>query len=395
MKPKIQLVSGCASTFMNEVVSREAFDSGNDGSGTTLAQSGETGAMLERFLQTAIKAMGASVGIVRILSPNRDELRTMVAVDSRGSCQAESIIDRGRGTRAKDATMRSLEIANVEVCKQRYGDVFIGETCKYTLAVQFGNEASEDDPAGVFTLFFATEQSISDVTRRILHSYAEMIKIAVKSVWQSEKMYQSKLLEERQSIANEIHDSLAQTLYYAKIRASLLLDVMKSDDDLMSFKCAQDIDEALETSQKTVRELVTHFRCQMDPKGLFFALQKLVNDFIARTNIKLEYVNRIEALELPKEYELQIFLIVRESLVNVASHSGATIAGLTVSCCDGRCQFVIEDNGNGVGNNEPPEGHYGMKIMRERALRIGGEVRVTSSQGIGTRVQLIFSAPDA
>jgi two-component system nitrate/nitrite sensor histidine kinase NarX len=201
------------------------------------------------------------------------------------------------------------------------------------------------------------------------------------------------LLDERQSIANEIHDSLAQTLYFAKIRTSLLLDAMKSDNDLLSFKCAQDIDEALESSQKTVRELVTHFRCQMDPKGLRFALQKLVNDFVARTNIRLAYDNRIDDLELPKEYELQVFLIVRESLVNIATHSGATMAGLTISREGAHYQFAIDDNGAGVGDVAPLEGHYGLEIMRERALRIGGEVKVTGLEGQGTRVQLIFSAP--
>lgn len=395
MKPKIQLVGGCASSIQNEVVSRPVSDSGNDASGMAHVKSGEVGDLLERFLLTVIGAVDASAGIIRVLSPNGDGFRTIGSAYVTGACQAESVVDAGCGACGKAATLRSIEISNVDACKKRYGDVFFGESCKFVFAVPFGKDSVEGEPVGVITLFFATEQGIAVTSQRILQSYADLIQIILKSVWKSEDVHQRNLLAERQSIANEIHDSLAQTLYYAKIRASLLLDAMKSDNELLSFKCAQDIDEALESSQKTVRELVTHFRCQMDPKGLSFALQKLVNDFRARTSIRLDYVNQIELLQLPKEYELQIFLIVRESLVNIATHSGASIAGLTVSCRNGLYQFEVEDNGGGVGNNEPPEGHYGLEIMRERALRIGGEVKVTSLQGLGTRVQLTFCAPVA
>jgi len=174
-----------------------------------------------------------------------------------------------------------------------------------------------------------------------------------------------------------------------------LLDALKTDNDLLAFKCAQDIEEALESSQKTVRELVTHFRCQMDPRGLQYALQKLVKDFIARTSIPLEYATQLEEITLPLEYELQVFLIVRESLVNIATHSGASNARLTVTRSDGQYQFVVEDNGGGVGSGVPLDGHYGLTIMRERALRIGGVVEVESMEGLGTRVQLIFSAPSS
>jgi two-component system nitrate/nitrite sensor histidine kinase NarX len=244
------------------------------------------------------------------------------------------------------------------------------------------------------TLFFSKKKDVSESTKRTLKSYAELIRIGLKNIWQHEDAHQISLLAERQSIANEIHDSLAQTLYFAKMRTSLLLDAMKTDNDLLAYKCAQDIDEALEGSQKTVRELVTHFRCQMDPKGLKYALEKLVRDFTARTNIALEYHNQIDNLVLPLEYELQVFLIVRESLVNIATHSGATKATLTVDFSDNQYQFSIDDNGGGVGDAAPSEGHYGLEIMHERALRIGGVVKVESLQGLGTRVQLIFSASE-
>jgi len=395
MKPKIQLVGGCASTYVNELVSARVPDSGNDGSAAQSARSSETAVLLERFLQTIIRSVEAGAGIIRVKSPNGQELRTVGTAGITGTCQAGSVMDSECGVCGKSATKRNIELSNIDYCKTQYGEDFLSGEGKYVLAMPFGDAAIEGEPSGVVTLFFASEQVVTESLRRTLESYAELIQITLQSVWKSEDVHQSHLLDERQSIANEIHDSLAQTLYFAKIRSSLLLDAMKSDNELLSYKCAQDIEEALESSQKSVRELVTHFRCQMDPKGLRYALRKLSKDFIARTNIALKYKNQIEDLQFPKEFELQIFLIVREALVNIATHSGATMASLMVTRTDGLYQFVIEDNGAGLGNGEPDDGHYGLEIMRERALRIGGEVNVSSLQGMGTRVQLTFVAPEA
>ncbi len=394
-KPKIQPVGGCASAFVDEVATRRVPESGNDGSEVVSTRGSETGALLKGFLATIIREAGASAAIVRVLSPDGQQLRAIACTGLPDEVyQNENVVDVGCGACGKSAKMRTVESSDAEFCKSRYGPDFFGEACKYVLAVPLGNGGKEIEPAGVLTLYFAAEQKVTNEMKRTLQTYAELVDIALKSVWQNEDKHQSNLLAERRSIANEIHDSLAQTLYFAKIRTSLLLDAMKSDNDLLAFKCAQDIEEALEGSQKTVRELVTHFRCQMDPKGLNYALQKLVKDFMSRTSIMLEYVNQVEGLELPLEYELQIFLIVRESLVNIATHSGATIARLTVVCLDGQYQFSVEDNGGGIGNSVPPEGHYGLVIMRERALRIGGTVEVESMEGLGTRVLLIFSAPN-
>lgn len=396
MKPKIHLVGGCASSFVNEVVSKHVPEPGNDSSESAASRVSEAGALLEKFLATIIKALGASAGIVRVLSPDEYQLRTVASTGLPVEvCQSESAVDANCGVCGKSANTGTVESSDADFCRSRCGADFFGEACKFVLAVPLGDCDKKDEPAGVVTLFFAAEQNITNDVTRTLQSYAELIQIALKSIWQNEDSHQSNLLAERQSIANEIHDSLAQTLYYAKIRDSLLLDAMKTDNDLLAFKCAQDIDEALEGSQKTVRELVTHFRCQMDTRGLKYALQKLVKDFIARTSITLEFDNQLEEIDLPLEYELQIFLIVRESLVNIVTHSGATIARLTIACSDDQYQFTVEDNGSGVGSSVPPDGHYGLAIMHERALRIGGVFEVESLEGLGTRVQLIFSAPAA
>lgn len=395
MKPRIQLVGGCASSFRSEARLAQDAAQGNESAESAPPKSSETTELLSEFLATIVKAVGASAGIVRVLSPDGHEFKSIASSGLPPEIsEGESVAAAGCGVCGQSANNQEIAASDAELCMSRYGANFFARSCKSVLAVPLQNDAGKNEAAGVLTLFFAGEKEVTEDAKRTLQSYADLVQIALKRVWQSEDSHQLNLLAERQSIANEIHDSLAQTLYYAKIRASLLLEAMKSDNDLLAFKCAQDIDEALENSQKTVRELVTHFRCQMDSKGLQYALQKLVNDFIARTGIALEYDNQLDKIELPLEYELQVFLIVRESLVNIATHSGATIARLSVARSDGQYRFTIEDNGGGMGSKAPSEGHYGLEIMRERAIRIGGVVEVESLHGQGTRVQLIFSAPD-
>jgi two-component system nitrate/nitrite sensor histidine kinase NarX len=347
------------------------------------------------MLATIISASDATAGIVRVFSPDGMVLRTIACSGLPAEiCQSEDLVEAGCGVCGMSAAY-AIGFSDSGFCSSHNGAEFFGESCRYVLALPLRGVENGDGPAGVVTLFFSTEINIGDAMKRMLQTYAELLHIALKNVWRIEDGHQLALLAERQSIANEIHDSLAQTLYFAKIRSSLLVDAMKSDDDLLAYKCAQDIEEALDGGQMTVRELVTHFRSQLDPQGLQFALQKLVKDFTGRSGIALEYGNELGEINLPPEYELQIFLIVRESLVNVAKHSGATIASLAATSDGNKYQFVIEDNGSGIASVASGEGHYGLAIMRERALRIGGEVKIENLQGLGTRVRLIFGAPVA
>jgi len=394
MKPKIHLVRGCSKLPEKEVEHR--FTPGRTGECNNSAdhRGQVAGEVIEDFLATILRAVNASAGIVRVLSPEGRQLRVIACRGLNAeACQRGSVAAAWCGVCGKSLATHEIESSDADFCINRYGSAFFSEACKFVLAVPLVRGGKENELSGVITLFYASPPNVTEEIEETLSSYAELMHIALKSVWQNEDRYQINLLTERQSIANEIHDSLAQTLYFAKIRASLLLDALKTENDILAFKCAQDIDEALESSQKTVRELVTHFRCQMDPDGLQSALQKLVKDFGARSSIALEYNIQEEKFELPAEYELQIFLIIREALVNIATHSGASIARLNVARSDGQYQFSVEDNGSGIVSSVPSEGHYGMAIMRERALRIGGVIEVESLEGLGTRVKLIFSAP--
>jgi two-component system nitrate/nitrite sensor histidine kinase NarX len=224
-------------------------------------------------------------------------------------------------------------------------------------------------------------------------AFAEVMSATIEHTRANREARRIDLLAERQMVSNDIHDSLAQTLVYSRMRANLLLEAIYADNPPMYTKYARELEDALEIAQKSARELITHFRCEMNPGGLLVALQQLATQFSERNDIPLEYHNRLINLELPLEYEIQVYHIVREALTNIARHSGATHARLFVDARFGYYVFTIEDNGSSVCAVAPVEGHYGMMIMRERAHRIGGEIKVDNTSGLGTKVQLFFPKP--
>ncbi len=102
-----------------------------------------------------------------------------------------------------------------------------------------------------------------------------------------------RLTNERQMMANEVHDSLAQGLTYMRMRMSLLRDAIRDNDELRALKYWSDVDDTLGNSQRRLRELITYFRSRMDPQGLVHALRETSERFLDRTGIALSFVNQV------------------------------------------------------------------------------------------------------
>jgi two-component system nitrate/nitrite sensor histidine kinase NarX len=346
--------------------------------------------LLEGLLEAVIKSVGASGGAVRMVSLDGLELHIAGAVGLPGEIrEGEGHVDLGCGICGKAAKGGALHTSDAAACASLSGNRFFASGCKRVVAVPLDFRGKR---IGVFNLFFDDERDLAEDAERTLRCFGEMIGISLENARLARENRRMQLMAERQAIANEIHDSLAQTLAFSRMRMSVLQQALHKQDEALAQKCMNDVNEALDSGKKSVRELITHFRCQMDPLGLRHALQVLVGEFTGRSDIELEYVNREADLVMPLEHELQVFHIVREVLANIAAHSGASHASLRVSRENRRYVFTIEDNGTGMPGSVPPEGHYGLTIMRERARRIGAEIEVKSSTGQGTQVRLLLAA---
>lgn len=358
-------------------------------------RAGDLRALLETFLESIITTVHATAGVVRLLSPDGCTLQLIssAGLSSELQTEAENFVELDCEVSDIANLGHVIHASDISTCNSRQNCCYA--TCRFQslIAAPLDIPNSSEMPLGVLTLFFDVPREVSSEAMHTITAFAGVMGATIEHTRVNREFRRIERLTARQEIANDIHDSLAQTLTYARMRVSLLLEAIRTGNNVMADKYARDLDEALEIGQKSTRELIADFRCEMNPGGLFPALNDIATQFRERNNIVLEYHNRLVDLELPLEHEIQVYHIVREALSNIARHSGATHARLFIDESFGYYVFTIDDNGSGACTFTPVEGHYGVMIMRERAHRIGGKIKVESAAGLGTQVQLFFPEP--
>ena len=353
--------------------------------------------LLSDFIEIIIGKAHATAGVVRLLSPDGHTLQTISSAGLSKELQeeAESLIELDCENSDISALGRGAHVSDLMTCEMRQNCRY--SSCRFQSLVSVALESSTQIgvPLGMLTLFFDGPREVAGGALNTVTAFAEMMGAVIEYTRINRAAHRTELLAERRVVANDIHDSLAQTLTFARMRISLLQEAIRTGKESAAAKYAGDIDEALEISQKSARQLIADFRSRLNPGGLLASLDELVVQFRERNSIALEYHNRLVDLALPVEHEIQVYSIVREALNNIGRHSGATHARLFVDSNFGYYVFTVEDNGVGAHTFAPVEGHFGMMIMRERAQRIGGKITVESAIGLGTKVQLSFPEPSS
>jgi len=250
---------------------------------------------------------------------------------------------------------------------------------------------------GVYNLFFASRRELAEDQRALFRSIGELLGLALENERLARENLRATVMHERQMMANEVHDSLAQTLSYMKMRMVLLEKAVTDRNEARLSKYVNDINEALSSAYSTLRELLTHFRRRIGAQGLIAALQDAAGKYFDKTGVELVFENQAADLRLTMDQEMQAFNIVQEALANISKHSGARHARLVVRRLGESCEITIEDDGSGLqaagypgqGRNDAVA-HFGLNIMRERAQHLGGEVAIENIDSGGTRVRLLF-----
>lgn len=352
---------------------------------------------LERFLGTIVRLTGASAGAVRMITPEGDCMRMVGVVGLPVETQErEHAVDAGCGVCGAAARDRRVYWANdLAHCAERTAKSYFGEECRRIVAVPVEYKGQV---LGIYNLFLEADREIAPAVSQLLRVIGELLGLALENARLTRENLRVSLMKERQMLANEMHDSLAQSLHYMKMRMSLLHEAVRQHDEVGSARYISDVNETLGAAYSSLRELLTHFRNRMDPQGLLPALHKTVNAFYDKTGIVLDFVNHAPDLALPIEQELQVFHIVQEALANIGKHSRATRARLILAEQNGRYAITIENDGTGLTGGVPGSAtgtkdekrHHGMNIMRERARHLGGEIQFEDLAGQGTRVRLTF-----
>lgn len=368
----------------------------------SLATDTDVEGLLQRFLATMIRLAGASAGAVRVLTTDGTHLRLLGSLGlPPDAVERENLVSLDC-THCGNAMRRDhiLRAVDVKICAEHTGLGFFREDCRAMVVVplQFRGKM-----LGVYNLYLRERQDVPEEMALLFRTISEHLGMALENARLERETLRIAMMNERQMMANEVHDSLAQTLAYMKMRMALMHDAMNDADTDRACKYALDVKSALDEAYSGLRELLTQFRKRMDPLGLVHALENLADEFHARTGITIEYCNHIPDLSLAVDLEVQVFYIIQEALANVTRHSGASLVRLTLEQRDNTYEVTVDDNGSGffaVGNplgsfDEHPglRQHLGLSIMRERSQRLGGRVEIANLSPSGARVRLTFPAP--
>jgi signal transduction histidine kinase len=200
------------------------------------------------------------------------------------------------------------------------------------------------------------------------------------------------ILRERERLAAELHDSLAQDLAYIRIK---LLDAEKSSCSKTS-GARQLLDELfpiVDEAYQNLRESIFGLRALAlrNHVGLVAALVDFLKDFSEVRKIPVDLkVDHPEVIIFSSEVEIQLIRIIHEALTNIVKHAQATRGKITIENDNDTAAIAIEDDGKGFrdGKNPEPNLHFGLQTMKDRAESVGGSLSVCSSPGRGTRVTI-------
>ncbi len=240
---------------------------------------------------------------------------------------------------------------------------------------------------------------------RLLESISEWLALAIENAHLYQQVQDLAVVQERERIAREMHDGMAQLLGYINTQ-TMALNKLISDGELGAAK------EELAKMQNITRDLYADVRegilalrtAARGGKRWFTALQEYVEQFIEMSGVQVEIKVSAgaESSSLDTGAEIQLMRICQEALTNVRKHSGVTTAVLALEYSDGALQVTIADNGQGFDLARlPAKGwpRFGLQTMRERAKSVGGTLQIETAPGQGTkvvvRVPLTRRAPGA
>ena len=246
-------------------------------------------------------------------------------------------------------------------------------------------------------LYFNLDTRLLPQTYKLYESFGSHLGIAVDSLRLVEREQQYAVVQERNLMAQGLHDSIAQSLSFLNLQVQLLESGLQTDDKELVDTTVAQIKAGVQESYEDVRELLLNFRERVHTESFSEAINTVIDRFESQTKLPVKLTVTGPEVELTDRQKIQVIFIMQETLANVRKHSKATQVLINIEY---GAEFKLSVVDNGIGINQDilkkrSKRHVGLNIMGERAQRIGAKVTVQNvSQDLfesGTCVQLVIS----
>ncbi|MBI5052855.1 MAG: sensor histidine kinase, partial [Chloroflexi bacterium] len=207
------------------------------------------------------------------------------------------------------------------------------------------------------------------------------------------------VLQERERLARELHDSLGQILGYVNTQSQAIRELLSQDQKDKADSYLKRLIEVAQDAHADIREYILSLQTQFSREHRFIpTLREYLQRFTQSSGVPSELIapNEVERMEFDSSVEMQLLRIIQEALTNVRKHADAQQTQILFDVTESQVRVEIVDNGKGFDSAQlsVDDGqHFGQRIMRERAEEIGGIVEVQSAVNRGTRVLVKVPLP--
>ena len=234
-------------------------------------------------------------------------------------------------------------------------------------------------------------EEFSQDDEEILLRFATQVALAITNARLHRQVQALAITEERERIAREMHDSLAQVLGYVNTKAQAAQELIAAGQPERASEHIGQLAQAARDAYVDVRENILALRTSVSSERPFIDTLRLYTEaWQDQSGVTTELSTSLNgAPVLGTAGELQLLRIVQESLANVRKHAGASHAWVRISGDDDHVEATIEDDGAGFDPVALTRGafpRFGLATMRERAESMGGTLEVNAAPGRGTRV---------
>ncbi|HZR30909.1 MAG TPA: GAF domain-containing sensor histidine kinase [Terriglobales bacterium] len=359
--------------------------------------------LLKKVLEITASTFGAELGAILLRDPETEMLRVGASVGFGADQEEEQGVRPGEGFTGRVALTGEADQLTETTDSEGDPDPILRRKAKSLWAAPL--KKSADEIIGVLEIGFPMVYQWMPTERELMRAIADRSALAIHRMQMTDALREREsriaelsghLLrvqeEERKHISRELHDETGQGLMVIRLYLGML------ESSLHSRPAHQKISETLAVVDRTIeglRRMIGRLTpLVLQELGMVAAIRKEAKDLSKNTGVKARVAVAENVGRLAPETETAIYRVVQEALHNVAKHAQAKNTTIQMTREDGAVKLAIEDDGVGfVQKGISKVRSFGLAGMRERIVALGGCVKVRSSKGRGTRIEV--TVPDA
>lgn len=278
---------------------------------------------------------------------------------------------------------------NVITCSRLYGLVDGTDGLRHHASIPLYAHGKK---LGVMNVASGNWRELSREDLRLLYTVGDLMGMAVERIRLYSRSMQVGVIEERNRLAREIHDTLAQGLSAVALHLESADALLESGVDPQ--RVQQSVQQALKMTRANLEEArrsVLDLRAApLEGRPLAEALAELARERSGQDGPKVHFTEAGGSRPLPVRIETGLYRIAQEALNNVLQHAQAEHAKVKLISTPEEVRLVVADDGRGFDPETAPQDRFGLVGLSERARLLGGSLRLETSPGEGTRVEVIL-----